>query len=93
MPRRGTWEKRNAGYKERRAREFAEALTDADRLSVAIDWFRSSAALLSRRRVPRGWSQEDNRSAALRLIREVTEHLVAQAQAIDEGKYDAGRAQ
>lgn len=91
MPRRGSWEMRNAEYKERRAREFAEALTDADRLAVAIDWFRSSLALLARRRVPPNWSQDDNRHAAARLMGEMARDLVAQARAIDEGKYDAGR--
>jgi hypothetical protein len=91
MPRRGSWEMRNAAYKGRRAAELAAASTDAGRLAVAFDWFRSSAALLARRRVPRGYSQDDNRAASARLVREVVRYLAAQAQAIDRGDYDAGR--
>jgi L-ribulose-5-phosphate 3-epimerase UlaE len=82
---------RNAAHKARRAREFAAARTDADRLAVAYDWFRSSVSLLARRRVPLGYSQEVNRRQAARLIHEATEYLAALAQAIDRGKFDAGR--
>jgi len=91
MPRRGTWEKRNAGYKERQAAKFAAAGTDAARLAAAVDWLRASAALLARRRVPRGWSQEANRAAAARLARGAAVHLAELAQAIDRGDYDAGK--
>jgi hypothetical protein len=91
MPRRGSWEMRNTAFKERRAREFAAAQTDSDRLTVAFDWFRSSAALMARRRVPPGFSQEANRAAAERLAREAAEYLVRRAQAIDRGEFDAGR--
>jgi hypothetical protein len=91
MARRGSWEVRNASHKARCSRRFAEAGTDADRLSAAFDWFRSSVSLLARRRVPLGYSQEDNRRQAARLVREATEYLVACARAIDQGKFDAGR--
>lgn len=91
MPRRGSWDMRNAAFKERRAREFAAAQTDEDRLTVAFDWFRSSAELMKRRRVPPESSQEANREAAGRLFREAAEYLVARAQAIDWGEFDSGR--
>jgi hypothetical protein len=91
MPRRGTWERRNAAHKARWGREFAAARTDADRLAAAYDWFRASVALLGRRRVALGYSQEDNRRQAAHLIHQATEYLAALAQAIDRGKFDAGR--
>lgn len=91
MPRRGSWDMRNAAFKERRAREFAAAQTDDQRLVAAFDWFRASVALLERRRVPLCFSQEANRQQAARLVREVAAYLAAQAQAIDRGDYDAGR--
>jgi hypothetical protein len=91
MPRRGSQEKRNAGFKARQAAKFAAARTDVERLAAAFDWFRGSVALLSRRRVPPGWSQEANRKQAARLVREVTGYLVASAQAADRGDYDTGR--
>lgn len=34
MPRRGSWEARNAAYKERREAEYAAARTEADRLTA-----------------------------------------------------------
>ncbi len=91
MPRRGSRDMRNAAFRERHARAFAGARTDDERLAVAFDWFRSSAALLSRRRVPPRFSQEAHRQQAARLIREMAGHLAVQAQAIDRGDYDAGR--
>jgi hypothetical protein len=91
MPRRGSWDMRNAAFKERRGREFAAAQTDKDRLAAAFDWFRSSASLMARRRVPRGFSKEANRETAMRLAREAAEYLVRRAQAIDRGEFDTGR--
>jgi hypothetical protein len=82
---------RNAAHKARCARRFAEAGTDAARLAAAFDWFRASVSLLARRRVPLGYSQEDNRRAATHQVREITEYLVACAQAVDRGHFDAGR--
>lgn len=92
MPRRGSREMRNAGHKARQAARLAAARTDAERLAVAYGWFRSSAALLSRRRPPRGVSQETHRAAAGRLVRDMTDRLLECAQAIDRGDYDARRA-
>lgn len=89
MPRRGTWEKRNAGHKARQADLLARARTDSERLAAAYGWFASSAALLARRRPPRGAGQEAHREAAGRLIREAADRLAASAQAIDRGDYDA----
>jgi hypothetical protein len=92
MPRRGSREMRNAGHKARQAGLLAGARTDSERLAAAYGWFASSAALLARRRSPRGAGQEAHRDAAARLIREMTEYLAAFAQAIDRGDYDAKEA-
>jgi hypothetical protein len=92
MPRRGSREARNAGHKARQAARLAAARTDAEQLAAAYEWFRSSAALLARRRPPRGVSQEAHRAAATRLIRDMTGRLLDDAQAIDRGDYDAREA-
>jgi hypothetical protein len=89
MPRRGSWDMRNAGHKKARARQLAEATADDEALAEAFAWFRSSAALLVRRRPPRGVSKEAHRVQAARLKREAAADLKARAQAIDRGDYDA----
>lgn len=91
MPRRGAWETRNASHKAEQARRFAQAQSEDEMLAAAFGWFRSSVALLTRRRVPFGYSQEVNRTAAARLKREMAAHLKAHAEAVDRGHYDAGR--
>jgi hypothetical protein len=80
---------RNAGHKARQAGLFAEAPDDAARLAVAFGWFRTSAALLGRRRAPRGVDKEVHRQAAARAIREMADRLAEAARAIDRGDYDA----
>jgi hypothetical protein len=89
MTQRGAYARRNAGHRERRARLFAAAPDDAARLVAAFDWFRSSAALLARRRTPKGVPQSAHADVAVRLVREATAHLKAVAEAIDRGDHDA----
>jgi hypothetical protein len=91
MPQYGAYARRNAGHKERRARLYAEARDDAARLSVAFDWFRSSAGLLARRRPPKDAPGDVHEAAAARLVREMAGHLKRAAEAIDRGDYDAER--
>jgi hypothetical protein len=79
---------RNAGHKTRRAREYAAASTDEARLSVAFDWFRSSARLLGRRRPPKDADRHVHEATSARLVREMTVHLKVHAEAIDRGDYD-----
>ena len=81
--------KRNAGHRERQARQLAAAQDDTDRLSAAFDWFRSSVRLLERRG-PR--AERDARAGiAGRIMREMTANLKATAEAIDRGDYDPER--
>jgi len=87
----GVYAHRNAGHKARRRRLYAGAADDSARLSAAFDWFRSSAGLLARRRAPESAGKDANRAVAARLVREMTAHLKAAAEAIDRGDYDAGR--
>jgi hypothetical protein len=87
----GAWANRNAGHKARRARRFALAASDGERLAAAYDWFRSSAGLLARRRTPNGIDQKVHEAAAGRLVREMTDYLKSLAEAIDRGDYDAIR--
>jgi hypothetical protein len=89
MPRRGSRELRNAGHKARRAALLAEARTDAERLAAAYGWFRSSVALLARRRPPYGIGRDVHPAIATRLMREMTGLLLEAARAIDRGDYDA----
>jgi hypothetical protein len=89
MPRRGSREARNADHKAAQARQFAEARTDDELLAAGFAWFRSSAALLSRRRPPPGVSQGFHRTQAARLKRDMAATLKARAEAIDRGDYDA----
>jgi hypothetical protein len=89
MPRRGSREVRNAGHKVARARQFAEAAKDDEALAAAFAWYRSSVALLARRRAPRGVGKEAHRVQAARLKRETAAELKARAEAIDRGDYDA----
>lgn len=91
MPRRGSREARNADHKAAQAARFAEARTDDEQLAAAFAWFRSSAALLARRRVPRGTSQDVHRVRAARLKREMAARLKETAEAIDRGDHDAER--
>lgn len=91
MPQYGAYANRNAGHKERQAALFAAARDDEQRLAAAFAWFRSSAALLSRRRPPRGTPRTAHEAAAVRLVREMTDHLKQTAEAIDRGDYDATR--
>ena len=76
-------------HKSVHAERFAAANADDEVLVAAFAWFRSSAALLARRRPPRGVSQEAHRTAAGRLMREAAADLKARAEAIDRGDYDA----
>jgi len=85
----GTHARRNAGHKTEHAARYAAARDDAARLAAALDWFRASAALLARRRPPRGAAPSANREASVRLTREVTAYLKNLAQTIDGGSYDA----
>lgn len=83
---------RNAGHKAEHARRFAEARTDEERLTAAVDWLRSSLALLQRRRPARGFAPSAHRAAAVRLMRDTTAELRDLAERIDSGVYDAGRS-
>lgn len=83
--------KRNAGHKARQAARFAAAPDDGAALVAAFDWFRSSVALLARRRPPAPFGQEVHEAVARRLVREMTAHLRQVAEAIDRGDRDAGR--
>lgn len=80
---------RNARHKEVHALRFAGATADDEALAAGFAWFRSSVALLARRRPPRGVSQEAHRAEAARLKREAAAELKARAEAIDRGDYDA----
>jgi hypothetical protein len=91
MPQRGAYANRNVGHKARQARLYAQAGDDAKRLAAAYAWFRSSAALLARRRPPAPLDEKVHEALAARLVREMTAHLKATAEAIDRGDYDAGR--
>jgi hypothetical protein len=91
MPRHGVYANRNAGHKARQAGLFAEAKDDAERLAAAFAWFRSSAALLARRRPPKGSDGEAHARTAARLMREMTVYLKRAAEAIDRGDYDTER--
>jgi hypothetical protein len=82
-------EKRNAGHRDRRAVLYAAAGDDAARLTAAFDWFRSSAALLGRRRPPHPFGQEVHEATAGRLIREMAATLKRAAEEIDRGDHDA----
>lgn len=88
MTRRGVYAHRNAGHRGRQARLFAQAQGDAAKLAAAYSWFRSSTALLARRRPPREADQKGNERAASALIRDMTAHLRQAAEAIDRGDYD-----
>lgn len=92
MPRRGSREARNADHKAAQSGAFGGARNEDEMLAAAFAWFRSSAALLARRRPPRGVSQEAHRAAAARVRREAALHLKAAAEAIDRGDYDARSA-
>jgi hypothetical protein len=83
---------RNAGHKAAQANLLAQAQTDAERLAAAFEWFRSSVALLARRRGPRGTGQEAHRAAAATLMREMADRLAEVARAADRGDYDAKEA-
>lgn len=89
MPQRGVYANRNAGHKARQARLFAEAGNDAERLAAAYAWFRSSVALLARRRPPLGTSPGVHATQAAALTRQATEYLIHLAGQIDRGEYDA----
>jgi hypothetical protein len=80
---------RNAGHRAEHAARFARASGDMERLAAACDWFRASAALLRRRRPPRGVPGTWNAAAATRLIHDATTYLATQAEAIDRGDHDA----
>lgn len=88
MPQHGACARRNAGHKNRQAQQYEDAEDDAARLAAAFGWFRSSAALLARRQVPKGTSQEAHQREAARLIRDMAGHLRQAAEAIDRGDYD-----
>lgn len=87
--RRGSRQARNAGHKTAQAVAFDWAADPEEMLAAAFGWFRSSVALLERRRVPRGASQEAHRAAAARLRREMAVRLRDAAQAADRGDCDA----
>lgn len=89
--RRGSREARNAGHKAGQAMRYAQARSEDEMLAAAYGWFRSAAALLGRRRVPRGVSQDVHRRASARLKRDMAAYLKTRAEAIDRGDYDAGR--
>jgi len=80
---------RNAGHRTRQAALFADARSDGERLAAAFAWFRSSAALLARRRAPKGAPRSVHEATAGRLVREMTDHLKRTAEAIDRGDHDA----
>ena len=80
---------RNAGHRAEHAARLASATGDMERLVLAAAWFRSSLALLARRRPPRGWPQETHAAIASRLARDATTYLTQMADAIDRGDYDA----
>jgi hypothetical protein len=88
MTQHGVYANRNAGHKTRQAELFAGARTDAERLAAAYGWFRSSAALLSRRRPPKGTDEKAHEATAARLVRDMTQELKRAAEAIDRGDYD-----
>lgn len=88
MARRGSREARNAGHKTRRAQLWAAAVTPEQQLAAAYEWFRSSAALLARRRVPLHADQKRHRDTAARLMREMAAYLKARAEEIDRGVFD-----
>jgi len=91
MPQYGVYANRNAGHKARQARLYAEAKDDAARLAAAFAWFRSSAALLARRRPPKGSDREAHEQASARLVRDMAAYLKRAAEAIDRGDYDTER--
>jgi hypothetical protein len=91
MPRRGSWDMRNADHKQAQASLFAAAQDPDEMLTAAFGWFRSSAAFLARRQTPKGTGREVNRQAAGRVKREMALQLKALAEAVDRGDYDAGR--
>jgi hypothetical protein len=89
VPRRGSREKRNAGHKARQAELYAAAQADdVEALRAAFDWFRSSAALLARRRPPRPFGKDAHRPVAASVMREMAAELASAARAIDRGDYD-----
>lgn len=89
MPQHGVYANRNAGHKARQARLFAGAGDDGERLAAAFAWFRSSAALLARRRPPKDCDEKAHERTAARLVREMTGYLKTAAEAIDRGDHDA----
>ena len=82
---------RNAGHRAEHAARLAAAPGDTERLAAACDWFRSSVALLARRRPPRGFPQQTHAVIASRLARDAVTYLTRMAEAIDRGGYDAGK--
>jgi hypothetical protein len=89
MAQRGVYARRNAGHKAEHARRYAEAVSDEERLAVAVDWLRASLALLQRRRPARGVARSAHRAAAVRLMRDTARELKGLAERIDSGAYDA----
>lgn len=81
--------RRNAGHRSEHARRFAGAATEEERLAAAVDWLRSSLALLQRRRPARGFAPSAHRAAAVRLMRDTAAELRDLAERIDSGAYDA----
>jgi hypothetical protein len=79
---------RGADHRAAQAGRMAAATTDRERLSAAFDQFRSSTALLAKRRPPREANQFGNRAAAARLTEDMTAYLADLAAAIDRGDYD-----
>jgi hypothetical protein len=82
-------QQRNGGHRERQARLLAAAADDAERLSAAFDWFRSSVRLMERRGARA--EREARAVIAERIMREMTVHLKQAAEAIDRGDYDPGK--
>lgn len=82
---------RNAAHRARQAALWHAAGSDLDRLAVAFDWFRSSAALLARRRPPAGIPQSAHEATAARLLAEMATTLKTAAEALDRGDHDARR--
>ena len=88
MTRHGVNARRGAGHRARQAELLAAAQGDGARLAAAYGWFRSSAALLAKRRPPRGTDRLGNSRAAEALMRDMAAHLKQAAEAIDRGDHD-----
>jgi hypothetical protein len=91
MSRYGCYANRGAKHRGRQAALFAAARNDGEQLRAAFDWFRSSAQLLARRRVPEGMSQTVHEERAARMTYAAARYLKDLAEAIDRGDYDAER--